>query len=163
MMSAIDALLAVVFLAIIFTCLAATNKRVTSIQTRLDTLEKPDRQPAVLRPQWFRHMTVTAYCPHKCCCGKWADGFTASGRQVKANGGKFVAAPSSFPFGMLVRIPGYADNRFVPVLDRGGSIIDNRLDVFFADDPESGKTGHELAMEWGIRYLDVEIVEESHD
>lgn len=104
-------------------------------------------------------MRVSAYCPGECCCNQYADGYTASGEPITANGGKFVAAPDRFPFGMLVRVPGYANDQPVPVLDRGGAIRENRLDVFFADDPKSGKTGHELAIEWGVQMLEVTICE----
>ncbi len=45
---------------------------------------------------------VTAYCPGACCCGKWADGYTASG--VPAIG-KIVAAPPMIPFGTVLDIP----------------------------------------------------------
>ncbi|GAH06555.1 unnamed protein product, partial [marine sediment metagenome] len=33
--------------------------------------------------------TVTAYCPCKICCGKWADGYTASGHKLQAIFGFF--------------------------------------------------------------------------
>jgi len=45
----------------------------------------------------YQRFTVTAYCPCARCCGSWADGITASGRPVTANGGRFVAAPRGFP------------------------------------------------------------------
>lgn len=96
-----------------------------------------------------RHMQVTAYCPCSICCGRWADGITASGQPVTANGGRFVAADRSLPFGTLVTVPGYADGEPVPVLDRGGAISGDRLDVFFPL--------HSEALEFGVRWLDVQI------
>ena len=90
-------------------------------------------------------MRVTAYCPGKCCCGKYADGVTASGHKIRP-GDRFCAAPKSIPFGTMIDIPGYGR---VPVLDRGGAIKCNKLDVFF-DDAE-GKTGHQRALKWGVR------------
>jgi len=72
---------------------------------------------------------VTAYCPCEKCCGKFADGITASGHVIKP-GDKFVAAPKSIPFGTVLDVPGYG---IVKVEDRGGAIKDGRLDVFFGD------------------------------
>jgi hypothetical protein len=65
-----------------------------------------------------RQVTVTAYCPCR------------------------QAGPPGLPFGTLVAVPGYG---LVPVLDRGGSIRRDRLDVFF---PTHGE-----ALEWGRRVL----------
>ncbi len=89
---------------------------------------------------------VTAYCPCSDCCQNFADGITASGRPAK---GFFVAAPPEMPFGAMISIPGYAGGEFVPVLDRGGAIVGNRLDVFFSS--------HEDAIKFGRRYLEVRI------
>ena len=47
-------------------------------------------------------------------------------------------------------IPGYSSSQPVEVLDRGGAIQGNKLDVFFAS--------HEEALEWGVQYLDVKIL-----
>ena len=95
---------------------------------------------------------VTAYCPCRICCGKWADGITASGQPVTANGGKFVAAPRGVPFGTMVVVPGYSGGRAVPVLDRGGAIKGKRLDVFYPT--------HKEALRWGVRYLVVKMEKE---
>ena len=96
-------------------------------------------------------MRVTAYCAAKCCCGKYADGVTASGHKIRP-GDKFCAAPKSIPFGTMIDIPGYGR---VPVLDRGGAIKEGRLDVYFDDG--DGKSGHERALIWGVRNLQVKI------
>ena len=100
-------------------------------------------------PLSFQEMIVTAYCPCRKCCGRWADGLTASGRPVTANGGRFVAAPPGLRFHSLVSVPGYNGGRPVPVLDRGGAIKGHRLDVFFPT--------HAEALAWGRRLLTVEI------
>jgi len=94
-------------------------------------------------------MRVTAYCPCKICCGPKAHGVTASGKPVAANGGRFVAADRPIPFGTLITVPGYANGQPVPVLDRGGAIKGNRLDVYFPT--------HRQALAWGVKYLDVEV------
>ena len=78
----------------------------------------------------IRRMVVTAYCPCERCCGRWAAvplarRKTASGAALAGllfDWRPFVAGPPSMPFGTLVSVPGYADGRPVPVLDRGGAI-----------------------------------------
>lgn len=93
-------------------------------------------------------MEVTAYCPCSRCCGSNARGITASGKTVDYNGGKFVAADTkALPFGRELVIPGYADNAAVEVIDRGGAIKGDKLDVYFAT--------HEEALVWGRQHLDV--------
>jgi len=92
-----------------------------------------------------RTMKVTAFCPCEKCCGKFADGITASGHKI-VQGDKFVAAPPEIPFGTMIEIPNYG---LVPVLDRGGVIKGDRLDVFFDT--------HEEALEWGVKYLECKI------
>ncbi len=91
---------------------------------------------------------VTAYCPCEICCGEWADGITASGSKAE---GFFVAAPPSLPFSTLVQIPGYNQGYPIPVLDRGGAIKRNRIDVFFSS--------HQEALNWGRQYLEVRVLE----
>ena len=95
-------------------------------------------------------MRVTAYCPCEICCGVYADGITASGLPVTANGGLLVAAdPEVLPIGSMVAVPGYGGGRPVPVLDVGGAIKGNRIDVLFPT--------HQEALEWGVQWLKVEI------
>jgi 3D (Asp-Asp-Asp) domain-containing protein len=89
---------------------------------------------------------VTAYCPCKICCGPGAHGITASGKPVSTNEGRFCAAPRSYRFGTMITIPGYGT---VPVLDRGGAITGNRLDVYFPN--------HKSALAWGRKHLTIAI------
>ena len=114
----------------------------------------PRRTPKQLPPTFEIEMNVSAYCACKKCCEKWADGITASGKPAK---GCFVAAPSRYPFGTMISIPGYNEGKPVPVLDRGGAIKGNKLDVFFGFDPNSSCTPHEKAIQWGRQYLKVRI------
>lgn len=95
-------------------------------------------------------MEVTAYCACTKCCGPNAQGITASGKDVTYNAGKFVAADRSMPFGTKLLIPGY-DSQPVEVIDRGGAIKGNKLDVFYAS--------HDEALEWGRRTLPVTVLE----
>lgn len=105
-----------------------------------------------VRPARTMTMVVTAYSPDERSCGKFADNITASGYSVWTNGMKLVAADTTIlPFGTLVSIPGYDDGNVVPVLDRGGAIKGNRLDVLYPT--------HELALRWGVQELEVTVWE----
>ena len=103
-----------------------------------------------LKPVRRMDMSVTAYSPDARSCGKWADGITASGYSVWTNGMKLVAADTDLlPFGTIVTIPGYNDGKPVQVLDRGGKIKGQRLDVLYPS--------HETAMRWGRQNLNVTV------
>jgi len=95
-------------------------------------------------------MEVTAYCACPKCCGPEAVGITASGKDVSYNDGKFVAADRNLPFGTKLFIPGYSETP-VEVIDRGGAIKGERLDVFFPT--------HEAALEWGRQLVPVTILD----
>ena len=86
---------------------------------------------------------VTAYCKGECCCGEYADGITASGWKIN-KGDLFCAADKMIPFLKVLDIEGYGA---VPVLDRGGAIKGNKIDVFFWT--------HEEALEWGVQEIEI--------
>jgi 3D (Asp-Asp-Asp) domain-containing protein len=97
-----------------------------------------------------RMMKVTAYSPDERSCGADADGITASGYSVWTNGMRSVAADTRvLPFGTLLSVPEYHDGAVVPVLDRGGRIKGQRLDVLYPT--------HERARQWGVRDVEVTI------
>ena len=104
-----------------------------------------------------RVMRVTAYCSCKKCCGKWADvppteRRLASGVKLwdqLVTGTLFCAAPGEIPFHAAIAIPGYNGGFCVPVLDRGGAIVGDRIDVFIPD--------HAAARAWGAPLLQVVI------
>lgn len=93
-------------------------------------------------------MRVTAYCPCEKCCGKYSDGVTACGHKIRI-GDAFVAADKEYPFGTEMIIASYKNGQPVKVLDRGGAIFGNRLDVFFHS--------HQDALKWGVRHIDVKV------
>lgn len=96
-------------------------------------------------------MEVTAYCPCTKCCGENAQGITASGKPVTHNEGRFVAADTRvLPFNTQLSIPGYYNASPVPVIDRGGAIKGNKLDVYF--------DSHEDAKQWGRRIIPVRVL-----
>jgi len=114
---------------------------ITSVALRSFSSPPPQAVAASVESAAADLYRVTAYCPCEKCCGKWADGFTASGKPAV---GKIVAAPPTFPFGTRIFIPQYGQ---AVVQDRGGAITGNRLDVLFAT--------HEEALQWGVKYLKV--------
>jgi 3D (Asp-Asp-Asp) domain-containing protein len=114
------------------------------------TSQAPAVKSGAVRVRLIR-MLVTAYCPCTKCCGPNAQGITASGKRVSYNHGHFVAADTSrLPFGTKLLIPGYGDGA-VEVIDRGGAIKGNHLDVFFPT--------HQQALDWGRRYITVTVIE----
>ncbi|MEZ6242397.1 MAG: 3D domain-containing protein [Phycisphaerales bacterium] len=105
-----------------------------------------------VRPVRTIEMLVTAYAPDRNSCGDFADGQTATLHGVTTNAGRLVAAdPSVLPYGTMLSIPGYDDASVVPVLDCGGAIKGNHLDLLFPT--------HEQARAWGVRRLTVTIYE----
>ncbi len=105
-----------------------------------------------VRPVKVIWMVTTAYSPDERSCGKWADGITASNRSVWTNGMKLVAADTKvLKMHTLISIPGYHDAEIVPVLDRGGAIKGNRLDLLYPT--------HERALQWGVQRLPVTVWE----
>jgi 3D (Asp-Asp-Asp) domain-containing protein len=71
-------------------------------------------------------------------------------KTVDYNNGHFVAADPSLHFGTKVIIPGYS-NSGVEVVDRGGAIKGNHIDVFFPT--------HEQALQWGKQTLNVIVMD----
>ena len=101
---------------------------------------------------WVIHeFDVSAYCVCKKCCGKYSDGYTASGKRAK---GKLIAAPKSYKFETEMMVPGYG---YAKVQDRGGAIKSkgakvgekvltlDRIDLLFPS--------HSKALRWGRQRL----------
>lgn len=96
--------------------------------------------------------TLTAYCPCDRCCGKWADGITATG--TTATEGRTIAVdPDIIPYGSTVTIH-FADGSSHSYIaeDCGGAIKGNRIDVFL--------DSHKDALRFGVQgayvYLEVD-------
>ena len=95
-------------------------------------------------------LRVTAYAPDPRCTYPYPGTTTASGKSVKTNGGRLVAADTSvIPMHALVVVPGYAKGAAVPVLDRGGAIKGARLDLLMPT--------FEQAQDWGSKELAVKV------
>jgi 3D (Asp-Asp-Asp) domain-containing protein len=109
-------------------------------------------------------MEVSAYCPCALCCGPDASGIAASGVPAQ---GKLIAAPSVYPFGTEMRVPGYGTAK---VQDRGGAIKSagewvrnvrvgdqavpdvklqhDRIDLLFPTHEEARKWGRQTVTVW---------------
>lgn len=87
---------------------------------------------------------LTAYCSCKSCCGK-SDGITATG--TKAKQGRTIAVdPKQIPYGTKVVINGHT----YVAEDCGGSIKNNRIDIYMSS--------HKEALQFGVQYADVYII-----
>ncbi len=94
--------------------------------------------------QYVGQCKVTAYCPCEECCGKWADGLTATG--IPAGPGIVAVDPERIPLGSTVVIDGQkylaADTR----------VTGMHVDVCLAD--------HASTVEHGVRMAHVWVVED---
>ena len=114
------------------------------------SIAKPQAAVPQINSKHVVMMEVTAYCPCTKCCGPKAQGLTASGKPVSYNGGAFVAADTNkYKFGTKLMIPGYGDGGAVEVIDRGGAIKGDRIDVFFPT--------HAEALRWGRQKVAVTL------
>jgi len=144
-------LIILVISAFVYVCCSKGGGRLILLSSALRPVEtaNPDNLPESAIQVWETvPMRVTAYCPCSICCGQYADGITASGHKIQ-HGDAFAAAGPEYSFGTEMIIPGYNGGKAVRILDRGGLISGNRLDVFF--------DSHQQALEWGVRYLQVKV------
>ena len=89
---------------------------------------------------------TSAYCSCSKCCGK-TTGITSSG--AKATSWYTLAAGSGYPIGTIIYIPYFKDKPnggWFVVQDRGGSIKNNKLDVYMST--------HSQAIQFGRRSLE---------
>lgn len=89
--------------------------------------------------------TLTAYCPCEKCCGKWANGITASG--LTAEPGMIAVDPQIIPLGACVVI----DGEEYLAADTGGAIKGNRIDIYMSS--------HNSALEYGVQTAEVWLAE----
>ena len=88
--------------------------------------------------------TITHYCACEKCCGKYADGITATGTQATAN--RTIAVdPKVIPLGSEVLI----DGQVYIAEDVGGAIKGNRIDIFVSSHEEAIDRGR---VERNVRY-----------
>ncbi|ODS34103.1 MAG: Cell wall-binding protein YocH precursor [Candidatus Scalindua rubra] len=95
----------------------------------------------------YNDFTITAYCPGPCCCKKYADGFTATGKRAREENRIVAVDPNIIPLHSMVYIEGlgifYAE-------DVGGMIKKRRLDILM--------NNHERALKFGVKKRRVTII-----
>jgi len=97
-------------------------------------------------------VVATAYCPCRLCCGAYANGLTATGRNAYRAG--VAVDPTVIPVGARVDIPGYfrgagGNGSWILADDVGGAIKGRRIDVRFGT--------HAEARRWGVRTVRVRV------
>jgi len=114
--------------------------------------DKTATESAVCNDVFLGEFTLTAYCPGRCCCGKWASGYTATG--TLATEGRTIAVdPKVIPYGSRVLLiwPDGTQRSYISE-DCGGGVNGNHIDVFFND--------HQAARIFGVQsamaYLEVD-------
>ena len=104
--------------------------------------------------QNFITARVTAYAPFDNKSGICNDGDPNSTSTGKRPGPEYAAAdPERLPYGTKLNIPGYG---IVEIQDTGGALRNYEgiaVDLYFET--------YEEAMQWGVQYLEVEILEVS--
>lgn len=119
--------------------------KIVQVQKTVQTTSRASTTPRTAAvPTNGTTYKITAYCSCAKCCGK-TTGRTASGTQATA--GRTVAAPANFAFGTKLNIGG----QIYTVEDRGGAIKGNKIDIYVSS--------HAAALQWGVRYLPVSVVE----
>ena len=97
---------------------------------------------AVVAYRYVGECTVTYYCPCEKCCGKWADGLTATG--LPAGPGIVAVDPEVIPLGSTVIIDG---QRYLAA-DTG--VTGKHVDVCMME--------HAATVEAGVRTADVWVI-----
>nr|DAE92970.1 MAG TPA: lytic transglycosylase [Caudoviricetes sp.]DAV62791.1 MAG TPA: lytic transglycosylase [Caudoviricetes sp.] len=106
----------------------------------------PAMESAVCDDVFLGEFTLTAYCPRRCCCGKWASGYTATG--TLATEGRTIAVdPKVIPYGSRVLLiwPDGTQHSYIAE-DCGGGVNGNHIDVFFNDHQAARYFGVQSAM-----------------
>jgi 3D (Asp-Asp-Asp) domain-containing protein len=106
----------------------------------------PATESAVCNDVFLGEFTLTAYCPGRCCCGKWASGYTATG--TWATEGRTIAVdPKVIPYGSRVLLiwPDGTQREYIAE-DCGGGVNGNHIDVFFNDHQAARYFGVQSAM-----------------
>jgi len=93
--------------------------------------------------QYIGECTITAYCPCEECCGRWADGVTATG--LPAGPGVVAVDPEVIPLGSTVIIDG---QRYLAA-DTG--VTGKHVDVCMVE--------HAATVEAGVRTAEVWVAE----
>lgn len=141
--------------------IAETTEPTAETEPPTIATEPPTEPPSEPSETWRSLGTfkLTAYCACEKCCGYWAtirpadeNGnpivYTSTGAVAKA-GTTIAVDPSIIPYGSTVMIN---DHTYI-AQDTGGSIVGNRVDIYFDN--------HKDTVEFGVQRAEVFIKTES--
>ena len=147
------ACLGATILLIVVAILATSAQAVEAPEESTEAVEEydpawdiPATESAVCNDVFLGEFTLTAYCPKRCCCGKWASGYTATG--TLATEGRTIAVdPKVIPYGTRVLLiwPDGTQRSYIAE-DFGGGVNGNHIDVFFDDHQAARMFGVQSAM-----------------
>lgn len=109
--------------------------------------EQAEAYEAVGAYRYIGECTITAYCPCEQCCGRWADGVTASG--LPAGPGIVAVDPEVIPLGSTAVIDG---QRYLAA-DTGSGVEGLHIDICMGS--------HEETVAHGVRTADVWVEKEA--
>ncbi len=104
--------------------------------------EQAEAYEAIGAYRYIGECTITAYCPCAECCGRWADGLTASG--LPAGPGIVAVDPDVIPLGSTVIIDGM---KYLAA-DTGSGVTGTHIDIFLASHEETVAHGVRTADGW---------------
>lgn len=90
----------------------------------------PATESACCNDVFLGEFTLTAYCAGSCCCGKWANGYTATG--TEATEGRTIAVdPAVIPYGsqVLLIFPDGTQHTYTAE-DCGGGVNGRHIDIY---------------------------------
>ncbi len=125
---------------VVFLCWPVPGPTLPEISPTTSPIFEPASAPTAVVP-----LEATAYCACPICCGRWADGWTASG--TRATAGRTLAAdPALFSAGTCLAL-GELGHRIVE--DTGSAILGARVDVYFDTHQEALDFGRRF-VSWGV-------------
>ncbi len=113
---------------------------VRTAQEKLARQEQAEAYEAVGAYRYIGECTVTAYCTCAECCGRWADGLTATG--IPAGPGIVAVDPEVIPLGSTVVLDG---QRYLAA-DTG--VTEYRVDLCMASHDQAAAFGTQTAEVW---------------
>ena len=131
--------------AILSSELINANNKIDILEEEINKLMQNIEELQKKLPVSLGKFKLTAYCNCSKCCGKWANGVTATGVMPKE--GRTIAVDRNvIPLGSKVII----DGKEYIAEDVGGAIKGNRIDVYF--------DSHKDALNFGVKHKEVFIV-----
>lgn len=112
----------------------------------------PATESAVCNDVFLGEFRLTAYCSDSCCCGVWANGYTATG--TMATEGRTIAVdPGVIPYGTHVLLiwPDGTQHSYIAE-DCGSGVNGNHIDVFF----DSHQAARVFGVQSAMAYLEAE-------